>query len=436
MASTAKPAKDFTVAIVGGGIGGLTLAIGLHDRGVPVRIFESASKFSEIGAGIAVAPSAQEVLKRLSLYDDFLKIADFPSRNLFFQWRLAESEEQTLLSETFCKKYGMASIHRAEWLDTFIKKVPTDICQFGKRLKSVHAPAPAQDGKVRIEFEDGTAHEADLVIGCDGIHSRVRGALDPATAGPSAVAGSDALVWSGTWAYRDLIPRERFVAALGADKGEFYADTAQMMLAKDSHVLIFPIQGGKTVNLVAFKTDRSRWPHRTPFPKGEPWIQETSQQALLDDFASYSSDLMKMLGCIDSPSKWALHQVVPSLTSYINGRVIVSGDAAHGGVPHQGAMAGQAIEDALFLSQLLAHPKVNNANLVKALEVYDKIRVPRANRVLETSLEAGDTYEFRGFGADDPQALGKHLVERFDHIWDYDLDKENEAMLEWIEQNL
>ncbi|CBQ72431.1 probable Salicylate hydroxylase [Sporisorium reilianum SRZ2] len=436
MASTAKPAKDFTVAIVGGGIGGLTLAIGLHDRGVPVRIFESASKFSEIGAGIAVAPSAQEVLKRLNLYEDFLKIADFPSRNLFFQWRLAESEEQTLLSETFCKKYGMASIHRAEWLDTFIKKVPTDICQFGKRLKSVHPPAQAHDGKVRIEFEDGTAHEADLVIGCDGIHSRVRGALDPATAGPSAVAGSDALVWSGTWAYRGLIPRERFVAALGADKGEFYADTAQMMLAKDSHVLIFPIQGGKTVNLVAFKTDRSRWPHRTPFPKGEPWIQETSQQALLDDFASYSSDLMKMLGCIDSPSKWALHQVVPSLTSYINGRVIVSGDAAHGGVPHQGAMAGQAIEDALFLSQLLTHPKVNNANLVKALEVYDKIRVPRANRVLETSLEAGDTYEFRGFGADDPQALGKHLVERFDHIWDYDLDKENEAMLEWIEQNL
>ncbi|CDU25760.1 probable Salicylate hydroxylase [Sporisorium scitamineum] len=435
MTSTATPTKDFSVAIVGGGIGGLTLAIGLYDRGVPVRIFESAPKFSEIGAGIAVSPSAQEVLKRLNLYDDFLKIADFPSRNLFFQWRLAEPEEQTLLSETFCKKYGMASIHRAEWLDTFVKKVPKEICQFGKRLKTVHHPATPQ-GKVKIDFEDGTSHEADLVIGCDGIHSRVRGALDPATAGPSAVAGSDALVWSGTWAYRGLIPRERFAEALGKEKGEFYADTAQMMLAKDSHILIFPIQGGKTVNLVAFKTDRTRWPQRTPFPKGEHLIQETSQQALLDDFETYSSDLKKMLHCIDKPTKWALHQVVPSLTSYTNGRVIVSGDAAHGGVPHQGAMAGQAIEDALFLSQLLSHPKVYNGNLTKALQVYDKIRVPRANRVLETSLEAGDTYEFRGVGADDPQALGKHLVERFDHIWDYDLDKENELMNEWIQENL
>ncbi|KIS70159.1 salicylate hydroxylase [Mycosarcoma maydis] len=430
-----KATKDFSVAIIGGGIGGLTLAIGLHERGVPIHVYESASKFSEIGAGIAIGPNSQAALERLGLYESFVQFADFPSRNLFFQWRLAEPEEQTLLSETICKKYGMASIHRAELLDTFIKRVPSHVCSFGKRLQSLQQPTTA-DGKVKMTFHDGSTHEADLVIGCDGIHSRVRGALDPNTAGPSAVAGSDALVWSGTWAYRGLIPRQEFVAALGKDKGEFYADTAQMMLAKDSHILIFPIQGGKTVNIVAFKTDRTRWPERTPFRKGEPWIQETSQEALLDDFATYSSDLIKMLKCIEKPNKWALHQVVPSLSSYVNGRVIVSGDAAHGGVPHQGAMAGQAIEDALFLSKLLSHPKVNNANLTRALQVYDKIRMPRGNKVVETSLEAGDTYEFRGVAADDPHKLGQHLVERFDHIWDYDLDAENDQMNQWIQQNL
>ena len=432
MTSTAAAQKDFTVAVIGGGIGGLTLAIGLYERGVPVHIFESASKFAEIGAGIAIGPNAQNALQRLNLYESFLEFADFPSRNLFFQWRLAEPEEQTLLSETICRKYGMASIHRAELLDTFIKRIPNEICSFGKRLKTIQQPSDEQ-GKVKITFEDGSTHEADLVIGCDGIHSRVRGALNPATAGASAVAGS---VWSGSWAYRGLIPRERFVEALGKDKGEFYADTAQMMLAKDSHLLIFPIQGGRTVNLVAFKTDRTRWPQRTPFPKGEPWIQETTKEALLDDFKTYSSDLVKMLKCIDKPSKWALHQVVPSLTSYINGRVIVTGDAAHGGVPHQGAMAGQAIEDALFVSRLLSHPRVHKANLTKALEVFDRIRVPRANSVLETSLEAGDTYEFRGVAADNAEKLGQHLVERFDHIWDYDLDKEDEQMNKWIQDNL
>ncbi|KAJ1020678.1 hypothetical protein NDA16_004071 [Ustilago loliicola] len=442
MPSATPPEKDFKVAIVGGGIGGLTLAIGLHDRGVPVHIFESAAKFAEIGAGIAIGPNAQNALQRLGLYESFLEFADFPSRNLFFQWRLAETEQQTLLSETLCKKYGMASIHRAELLDTFVKRIPQEICSFGKRLKSIQQPNPSSgredqgEKKVKLGFEDGSTYEADLVIGCDGIHSRVRGALDPKTAGPSAVAGLDSLVWSGTWAYRGLIPRERFVAALGKEKGEFYADTAQMMLAKDSHLLIFPIQGGKTVNLVAFVTDRTRWPDRTPLPQGEAWIQETSKQALLDDFSTYSSDLVKMLECIDKPSKWALHQVVPSLTSFVNGRVMVTGDAAHGGVPHQGAMAGQAIEDALFVSNLLSHPKVNKHNLSKALQVVDKIRLPRANRVLESSLEAGDTYEFRGVGVDDPKKLGQHLVERFDHIWDYDLDQEYKDMDQWIQDNL
>ncbi|SOV05150.1 probable Salicylate hydroxylase [Ustilago sp. UG-2017a] len=442
MPTATSTKKDLKVAIIGGGIGGLTLAVGLHDRGVPVHIFESASKFSEIGAGIAIGPNAQNALQRLSLYDDFLEFADFPSRNLFFQWRLAESEDQILLSETLCKKYGMASIHRAELLDTFIQRIPPEICSFGKRFKSIEQPDPSVDvdeeeeKKVKLSFEDGSTYEADLVIGCDGIHSRVRGWLDPKTAGPSAVAGSDSLVWSGTWAYRGLIPRERFVAAVGKEKGEFYANTAQMMLAKDSHILIFPIQGGKTVNLVAMVTDRTRWPERTPFPKGESWIQETSKQAMLDDFSTYSSELIKMLECIDKPSKWALHQIIPPLTSYTNGRVMVTGDAAHGGVPHQGAMAGQAIEDALFVSNLLSHPKVNKRNLSKAIQVMDKIRVPRANKVLQTSLEAGDTYEFRGLRADDPNKLGQHLVERFDHVWDYDLDQEYKDMNKWIQENL
>ncbi|PWY99845.1 FAD/NAD(P)-binding domain-containing protein [Testicularia cyperi] len=425
--------KDFSVAVVGGGIGGLTLAIGLYEAGVKVTIFESAPQFAEIGAGIAIGPNAQNALKALGLYEDFLKFADFPDRNLFFEWRMGETPDETFLSETTCKQYGMASIHRAELLETFVKKVPKEICQFGKRVRQI---VPL-DGKEQVElhFEDGTTHTTDLVIGCDGIHSRVRGALDANKAGPSAVSGSDNLQWSGTWAYRGLIPRGKFVEAVG-EKGEFYAKTAQMFLAKNSHILIFPIQGGKTVNLVAFRTDRSHWPERTKFPKGQPWIQETEKQALMDDFSDYSPNVRRMLECIEKPSKWALHQIIPPLQSYVNGRVLVTGDAAHGGTPHQGAMAGQAIEDALFVTRLLSNPAVNNANLTKALGAVDAIRVPRANFVMESSLEAGDTYEFMGQFQDDPAKLGKHLSERFDVVWDYDHDDEHRRLQQWIDQHL
>ncbi|SPO26128.1 related to Salicylate hydroxylase [Ustilago trichophora] len=372
------PKKDFQVAIIGGGIGGLTLAIGLHDRGVPVHIFESAPKFAEIGAGIAIGPNAQNALQRLNLYDSFLGFADFQERNLFFQWRLAEPEEQTLLSETICKKYGMASIHRAELLDTFIQKVPKQICSFGKRLKSIEQPTEQEGGKVKLTFEDGSTHEADLVIGCD-------------------VAGSDSLVWSGTWAYRGLIPREQFVEALGKEKGELYADTAQMMLAKDSHILIFPIQGGKTVNIATLDS-------------------ETTQQALLDDFSTYSSDLIKVLKCIEKPSKWALHQHTAVYRTKAPWQAKPSKTPSSS--PTSSPIQGQ------------------QRQLGQSVQVYDKIRVPRANRVLETSLEAGETYEFRGVAADDPHALGQHLVERFDHIWDYDHDQEKKDMEDWLEANL
>lgn len=437
------------MSIIGGGIGGLTLAIGLHNRNIDVTVFESAHKFAEIGAGIAIGPNAQNALKRLGLYEPFLDFADFPDRNLFFQWRTGGPNgddvdgDQPFLSETVCKEYGMASIHRAELLDTFIKRVPERICRFGKRLKSIHQPAEepadADDGQqtqVELVFEDGSSHFTDLVIGCDGIHSSVRGALDVEKSGPSAVAGSDKLQWSGTWAYRGLIPRETFIKAVGSQRGEYYAQNAQMFLHRDSHILIFPIQGGKTINIVAFTTDRSHWPERPTFPRGEAWTQTTSHAQMMDDFAQYAPELRRMVECIEKPSKWALHQIMPPLTSYVNQRVLVTGDAAHGGVPHQGAMAGQAIEDALFASLLLSHPAVNRSNLTTAIQAFDAIRLPRANKVMVTSLEAGDVYEFAGPMQDNLEQLGHHLVSRFDFIWDYDFDAEHAHLQSWLEQHL
>lgn len=80
-------------------------------------------------------------------------------------------------------------------------------------------------------------------------------------------------------------------------------------------------------------------------------------------------------------------------------------------------MAGQAIEDALFLTRLLSHPSINSSNLAEALRVYDHVRLPRANKVLESSLEAGDVYEFAGHPGDDEAKLKQELETRFDWIW-------------------
>jgi salicylate hydroxylase len=142
---------------------------------------------------------------------------------------------------------------------------------------------------------------------------------------------------------------------------------------------------------------------------------------MISHFKGWGKDMISILECIEKPSKWALHQLIPTLDSYVKGNIAVTGDAAHGGTPHQGAMAGQAIEDALFLSRLLSHPSVNASNVDQALQVYNQIRLPRANRVLQSSLEAGDVYELAGEAGFDQQVearLKENLDSRFSWIWE------------------
>ncbi len=313
--------EPIRIAIVGGGIGGLACAVGLlglnskekEKEKVDVHIFESAPKFAEIGAGISVGKNAQTALKLLhtpyedaspsssssspskesddDLFARFLKIADTtPASSLYFQFRGGADNE--VYSEAYHAPLGQCSVHRAELLDVLVQYVPASRAHFGKRLASV-AQRADQDGEgdgegapVQLTFEDGSTFECDVLIGYDGIHSTVRRFLDakqsglgPSLAGPSKKAGSassntngassasteqgSSLVWSGTWAYRAMIPHAKMVAELGADDGDFYTKTSQMWFGQDTHIITFPIKGGTVNNVVAFITDRSQWPERS-----------------------------------------------------------------------------------------------------------------------------------------------------------------------------
>lgn len=106
------------------------------------------------------------------------------------------------------------------------------------------------------------------------------------------------------------------------------------------------------------------------------------------------------------------------METYVRGPVCLLGDAAHGGTPHQGALAGQALEDAAVLSWILAHPSVSINNLTSALKIYDDIRRPRANKVLETSLSGGEMLEFAGSWQQGQAAVERDVKEGFDWIWE------------------
>lgn len=400
------------IGIVGGGIGGVALAVALSRQpDLEVHLFEAAARFSEIGAGVSFGPNAVRAISLLGLEAAYRRIADAspaPCEDVWFEWR--RGRDEAYLAASLAAGCGQSSVHRADFLDAIVAHLPEGIAHFGKRCRTV-----AQDAEgVRVRFEDDSEFRGDLLIGYDGIKSAVREHVLPV-----ADYGEVGPRWSGTQAYRGLVPTERLRRAIveaGCD--ERLAMVPQMYLGPDRHILTFPVKQAALINVVAFVTDRSSPEPR--LPEGAPWVVEVSQQAMLDDFPGWGAASKAILGCIDHPTRWALHEL-PELPRYARDRVLIVGDAAHAMLPHQGAGAGQALEDAYVLASLLGDPACDRDSAATVLSAFEAVRHARACRVQATSREAGELYEYCGeeIGADEVR-LSADLERRFDWLWNHD----------------
>jgi len=218
------PPKPFSIAIIGGGISGLVLAIALHRRQIPVTIYEQAGRFGEIGAGVGFGPNAVQAMRICdkSIEEAFLTISthnQWPSKKHvwfdFLDGRDVDSGEtghQDAVFQIPTTRGQHAGCHRAHFLDQMVKLVPEDIAKFGKRLKDISENQ--NSGKMIMKFHDGTAAEADAVIGCDGIKSRMRQIL----VGDGHLSANP--VCTHKYAYRGLIPMKTAVEALGEERAQ------------------------------------------------------------------------------------------------------------------------------------------------------------------------------------------------------------------------
>jgi len=219
---TMSQSKNFEIAIVGGGISGLTLAIALYHRSIPVHVYEQAPAFGEIGAGVSFSPNALQAMKvcHQGIHEAFEKVCTrnlWPSKQKVWFDYLDGYEDAVNgagkqdAAFTISNSLGQNGVHRAHFLDELVKLVPKDIASFGKRLNDL---TENENGKMVMTFDDGTSAEADAVIGCDGIKSRVRQALVGADH-PSA-----APVYTHKYAYRGLVAMEDAVAAIGEERAQ------------------------------------------------------------------------------------------------------------------------------------------------------------------------------------------------------------------------
>ena len=209
----------FSLAIVGGGIGGLCLAIALNNNKIPVHVYEAASEFSEIGAGVGLGPNALRAMELLdpTIYKGYLSCQTTnvspAEQGRFFNFRWGMEEESAdgmRAGELICdvRSGGVtSSVHRARFLAELVKLLPQGLASFGKRLVDIDEGGNG----IRLRFTDGSEKKHDAVIGCDGIKSQVRKLL----LGERNRASEP--VFTGKYCYRGLAPADKAIELLGKE---------------------------------------------------------------------------------------------------------------------------------------------------------------------------------------------------------------------------
>ncbi|MEH0573113.1 MULTISPECIES: FAD-dependent monooxygenase [Streptomyces] len=343
------------IAILGGGIGGLAAAAFLHDKGFHSDVYEQAAALTEVGAGLVIAPNAARLLRRLGVLDRFIERAV----QMEIGWEFRRWEDGTVLSaenlQDGCKRlYGehTYTAHRADLLNALRSAVPEDSLHLGRRCVSVEF----EGDQAVLRFEDGDTVRPDILIGADGVHSRVRGAI----VGPTRTRES------GICAYRALVPARK--------APEFARRRAQTLwIGPDHHLVHYPVSGGDYVNLVAFA------------PAGassvESWTATATLGELLDEFDGWDPRLVELIRSAETPGRWALLDREP-LDNWNRGNATLLGDAAHPMFPFFAQGAAQAIEDGAVLALCLAEdPDSPSA----ALGRYEELRRRRTARLQEVS---------------------------------------------------
>lgn len=339
--------------------------------------------------------------------------------NFWFSFRKGQDTQDKYgehLLDLYCST-GQQSVHRAHYLDELVKLVPNEIAHFGKRLEDIEDKG---DGVV-LKFHDGTTAEHSAVIGCDGVKSRTR----------QLVLGADhpaaSATFSGKYAYRGLIPMTSAADLLGDE----LARNAQMYFGHGGHILTFPIEKGKTMNVVAFSTKADgAW-------EGE-WVKPMDKAAMFKDFEGWTEATQKILTLMQRPDTWALFDHPPAPT-YVKGRVCLLGDAAHASTPHCGAGASQAIEDALIMSRVLGLVG-DGKDIPKAFCAYERLRKERSQRLVKNSRESGLLYDLQLPGVmDDWEKVKERIPKQQDWVWEHDIEadiKEAERVFSETTANL
>lgn len=360
------------VTVIGAGVAGLTVALAMARRGTRVHVLEQAGALREVGAGLQISPNAVRVLDALGLGPAFDAVSLASQGVRMWDARGRAVARLDLAAHRPGARFRM--VHRAR-LVAMLEQAARDAgvaITLGQRVEALP--------------------DADLLVGADGLHSRVRQALN----GQSAPFFTRQTAWRAVIADEAAPPHH-----------------ADIFMGAGQHLVSYPLAGGLR-NIVAVQ-EREAWG-----PEG--WSHHDDPDNLRRAFAGFGGPVPGWLARVGEVGIWGLfrHPVAPR---WHDGRRVILGDAAHPTLPFMAQGAVMAIEDAWVLAACLdgdAQPR--------ALARYQALRAPRVARIVAAANANARHYHLRG-----PVRVAGHLAlrlasraapgllpGRFDWIYDYD----------------
>ncbi|KAI9737954.1 MAG: hypothetical protein M1834_009324 [Cirrosporium novae-zelandiae] len=410
---------DKKIAIIGGGLGGMSFAnAALYHNLTNIALYEQAPQFSEVGAGVNISSNALRILDAYGLKDSMTRRSshDPPCWMDYRHYKTGEFLGQIdELGEPTSRQ-----IHRAHLLDTLKERVPSSAIHTGKKLINMRS-LESSGGGYELQFADGTTANADLVVGCDGIKSKVR----------QYMGITDHPDYSGQCVYRGFVQYEHLPSATAA----LLRKTVNFRGPR-RHVLTLPVGNEESntaqVGIIVFVTESldswksESWMARASIGSLEAhldgWCQEV--QDILEGLKRGSGDgmVLKQTLYVRSPvEKWfEVQETHPECG------VVLVGDSVHSTLPHQGQGTCMAIESGACLARILSHffSHSPSPSLHAPLSLYKSIRKPRTDRQTLTSFQTGKLASAEIMEGEEESGIGidsEALRERMRWLMEYDL---------------
>ncbi len=326
--------KGASIAVIGGGIGGLTAAACLSARGAKVTVFEQAPALQEVGAGLQITPNGARVLAKIGLDPDGITAEAVVPMD-------GKSGRPLARFDLSQKSPPYKFVHRARLIDQL-----SEVCS-------------GQDVALRLaERQTEIPKGFDLVVGADGLHSIVRPKLNETT----KPFFTNQVAWRATL--------------------DATADPqAQIWMLPGAHVVTYPLQNGR-LNVVAVQ-ERAEW-------ADEGWHHPDTAQNLQQAFSNACSALQDILKLIDAPMLWGLFRHPVAKNWHGKGAALL-GDAAHPTLPFLAQGANLAIEDAYVLAR-----SCDDHGIAQGLRRYAQLRIPRVTRAIAAANKNARNYHLSG----------------------------------------